>query len=55
MIKERSYDDWLVFTCLNCKMDAYCQHAVKGLERVLLPMHLNVSTVFFIRKATSPF
>lgn len=40
LLKDRSYGDWLVYTCLNCSKDTHCVHGSKGLDRVLLPYDL---------------
>lgn len=40
LVKTRQYDDWIVSSCLNCGMDAFCLHASKGIERVLLSTNM---------------
>merc|ERR1711860_350826 len=33
---QRSYGDWLVYSCVNCGIDTYAMHVTKGADRVLL-------------------
>lgn len=37
LAKERPYGDWIVYNCLNCGCDTHALHAIKGVDRVLLP------------------
>lgn len=43
LAKERPYGDWIVYNCLNCGCDTHALHAIKGVDRVLLPTTMEVS------------
>ncbi|XP_032233015.2 uncharacterized protein LOC5508361 [Nematostella vectensis] len=36
LIRSNRVEDWDVYSCLNCSMDCYALHSVKGYDRVLV-------------------